>query len=214
VPSASTLALFCSAALVLLIIPGPSVLFIVTRSVEHGRRAGLVSVLGTHAGSLVHVAAAAFGLSTLIVSSALAFSAVKYLGAAYLIWLGIRRWRAGDRRLLDGVGSSAASGHVFRQALLVSALNPKTAIFFLAFLPQFVAIERGAVTVQVLVLGLVFIALGLVSDGTYALAASALGRVLRRSRRARRVERYVSTSVYLGLGATAAATGGHISATA
>ena len=97
VPSGSTLLLFCSAALVMLVIPGPSVLYIVTRSVDQGRRAGLVSVLGTHTGSLVHVAGAAFGLSALIVSSALAFSAVKYAGAAYLIWLGIRRWRAGDR---------------------------------------------------------------------------------------------------------------------
>jgi threonine/homoserine/homoserine lactone efflux protein len=213
-PTLSTLLLFCSAAILLLIIPGPSVLYIVTRSIDQGRRAGLVSVLGTHAGSIVHVGAAAFGISALIVSSALAFTAVKYVGAVYLVCLAIRRWRAGDEPVPGSAMVKQPLGRLFRQGMLVSVLNPKTAIFFLAFLPQFVDRERGAVTVQVLVLGAVFILLGLISDSTYALAASLIGGVLRRSRRARRAERVVSSGVYLGLGVTTAVAGGHASAAA
>jgi threonine/homoserine/homoserine lactone efflux protein len=208
-PSISTLVLFCPAALVLLIVPGPSVLYIVTRSIDQGRRAGLISVLGTHLGSLVHVAAAAVGLSALIVSSALAFSAVKYLGAAYLVWLGVRRWHAGDHLDLGAHRPNLPRAHLFRQGFVVQVLNPKTAIFFLAFLPQFVDPERGSVTVQVLILGVVFIALGLMSDSTYVIAASAIGTVLRRNTRARRAERYVSSGVYVGLGMTTAVSGGH-----
>jgi threonine/homoserine/homoserine lactone efflux protein len=195
--------LFVPAALLLLVIPGPSVLFIVTRSIEQGRRAGLVSVLGTHTGSLVHVAAASLGLSALIVSSALAFSAVKYVGAAYLVLLGIRRWRAGDR--VDG-RRVLSTRHVLRQGFVVQVLNPKTAIFFLAFLPQFVDPDRGHVSVQVLVLGLVFVGLGLLSDSAYAVAGSGIGTALRRHARA---ERYLSSGVYVGLGVTTAIAGGH-----
>ena len=213
-PSPSTLVLFCSAALLLLVIPGPSVLYIVTRSIDQGRRAGFVSVLGTHAGSLVHVAGAALGVSALLVSSALAFSAVKYLGAAYLLWLGVRRWRAGDRFGLAADRPEQSMGRLFRQGFVVQVLNPKTAIFFLALLPQFVDAERGSVTVQALVLGVVFIALGLVSDSTYAMAGSTIGAALRRSTRARRTERYVSSGVYVGLGVTTAVAGGHGTAAA
>jgi threonine/homoserine/homoserine lactone efflux protein len=125
VPSTAALVLFVPAALVLLVIPGPSVLYIVTRSIDQGRRAGLVSVLGTHTGSLVHVAGAAFGVSALIVSSALAFSAVKYLGAAYLLWLGIRRWRAGDRVLPTAERPPVPTAHLFRQGFVVQVLNPR-----------------------------------------------------------------------------------------
>jgi threonine/homoserine/homoserine lactone efflux protein len=208
-PSTSQLLLFVPAALLLLVIPGPSVLFIVTRSIEQGRRAGLVSVVGTHTGSLVHVAAAAFGLSALIVSSALAFSALKYVGAAYLVLLGVRRWRAGDRVDLAAAPRPRSTGHVLRQGFFVQVLNPKVAIFFLAFLPQFVEPNRGHVPTQVLVLGLVFVAVGLMSDSCYALAGSGIGAALRRSARARRAERYLSSGVYLGLGVTTAIAGGH-----
>jgi threonine/homoserine/homoserine lactone efflux protein len=208
-PSTSQLLLFVPTVLLLLVIPGPSVLFIVTRSIEQGRRAGLVSVVGTHCGSAVHVAAAAFGVSALIVSSALAFSAVKYLGAAYLILLGVRRWRAGDRVDLEDPQRRLSTRHVLRQGFLVQALNPKVAIFFLAFLPQFVDTGSGHVTSQVLVLGVVFILLGLLSDSAYALAGSGIGAALRRSVRARRAERYLSSGVYVGLGVTTAIAGGH-----
>jgi threonine/homoserine/homoserine lactone efflux protein len=209
VPTPSTIALFCSAALALLLLPGPTVLYIVTRSIDQGRRAGLVSVLGTHVGSLVHVAGAALGLSALLVSSAVAFSAVKYVGATYLIWLGVRRWRAGDRDAALTPHRSLTTPQLFRQGFVVQVLNPKTAIFFLAFLPQFVHGDRGPVSVQVLVLGVVFITIGLMSDSAYALAASSIGSALRRSDRARRAERYVSSGVYVGLGVTTAVAGGH-----
>jgi threonine/homoserine/homoserine lactone efflux protein len=211
-PSPTTIAVFSVAALALFLVPGPSVLYVVARSVEHGRRAGFVSVLGIHAGSVVHVAAAAAGLSALIVSSALAFSAVKYAGAAYLIWLGVWRWRAGGTLFRPADGQpEAAVGKIFRQGFVVNLLNPKTALFFLAFLPQFVDVDRGPVPAQILVLGLVFVALGIMSDSTYALVASTLGRWLRRSRRAARAEPILSGSVYVGLGVPAAMSGGHAS---
>jgi threonine/homoserine/homoserine lactone efflux protein len=211
VPSLTTILVFCGAAIALLVVPGPSVLYIVTRSIEHGRRAGFVSVLGVHAGTIVHVVAAALGLSALLVSSAVAFTAVKYAGAAYLLWLGVQRWRAGERSFDDDAVHARplpADRHVLRQGFLVNLLNPKTAIFFLAFLPQFIDVDRGPVALQAVVLGLIFIALGIVSDGTYALIASRLGEALRRNRRARRAERYVSTGVYVGLGVSTAVTGG------
>jgi threonine/homoserine/homoserine lactone efflux protein len=214
VPTPSTIALFSTAALALLLIPGPTVLYVVTRSIEQGRRAGLVSVLGTHVGSLVHVTAAALGLSALLVSSAVAFTAVKYVGAVYLIWLGIRRWRAGDRASLHARQRALTTPQLFRQGFVVQVLNPKTAIFFLAFLPQFVDADRGPVTLQVLVLGVVFISIGLLSDSAYAVAAGSIGGALRRSDRARRAERYVSSGVYVGLGVTTAVAGGHRTTTA
>jgi threonine/homoserine/homoserine lactone efflux protein len=216
VPSPTTIAMFSVAALALLVVPGPSVLYVVTRSVEQGRRAGFVSVLGIHAGSLVHVAAAAVGLSALLVSSAVAFTVVKYAGAAYLIWLGIRRWRAGGSLFAaDAAGrTDAAAGKLFRQGFVVNLLNPKTALFFLALLPQFVDVGRGPVPAQILVLGFVFVALGITSDGTYALVASTLGGWLRRSRRVARAEPIVTGSVYVGLGVTAAVSGGHTPARA
>jgi threonine/homoserine/homoserine lactone efflux protein len=208
VPSPTTIALFSVAALALLVVPGPSVLYIVTRSVEQGRRAGFVSVLGVHAGSLVHIAAAAVGLSALLVSSALAFTAVKYAGAAYLIWLGVRRWRAGGSLFAGDDRRPAAAGKLFRQGFVVNLLNPKTALFFLALLPQFVDVGRGPVPAQIIVLGVVFVALGITSDGMYALLASTLGGWLRRSRRVARAEPLVTGSVYVGLGVAAAMGGG------
>ena len=201
-PNLPTFLLFCGAALALVVVPGPAVLFIVARSIEHGRRAGLVSVLGIASGCLVHVAAAAIGLSALLVSSALAFTVVKYAGAAYLIALGVRRWRSKSAAL--PTDTPADLGRLYRQGFVVNVLNPKTALFFLAFLPQFVAVERGHVPLQVVVLGLTFITIGMVSDGTYAMAAASLGRWLKRSPRAVRAEPIVSGTVYVGLGIAAA----------
>ena len=204
-PAPSALLLFGAAAMALLLVPGPSVLFIVARSVEHGRRAGFISVLGIHAGSLVHVFAATVGLSAVLVSSALAFTAVKYAGAAYLIWLGVRRWRSGQSAF-DGRRAVAPvpARTLLRQWFVVNVLNPKTAIFFLAFLPQFVSVERGHAPVQVLVFGLLFILLGLVSDSCYSLLAARLGGWLKRRPRAARAEPYVSGTVYVGLGVATA----------
>jgi threonine/homoserine/homoserine lactone efflux protein len=203
VPTANTLGLFSLAALALLVIPGPSVLYVLTRSVEQGRRAGLVSVLGLHTGSVVHVAAAATGLSALLLASATLFDAVKLAGAGYLIYLGITR-------LLNRDGSEqttlepASLRRVYSQGVVVNVLNPKTALFFVAFLPQFVVPGRGPVALQVVVLGLLFIALGLMSDSTYALIAGTLARRVRA--RARRVGRRPKWSglLLIGLGIVAA----------
>jgi threonine/homoserine/homoserine lactone efflux protein len=199
-PDSTSLSLFSLAALGLLVIPGPAVLYVVVQSAEQGRRVGLASVAGIHLGTLVHVAAAAAGLSAIIVASALAFSVVKYAGAAYLIYLGVRKLLERDERV-DVERSRESLQRAFARGAMVNVLNPKTAIFFLAFLPQFVDADRGAVWSQALVLGLVFVALGFVSDSLYALAAGSAAGLLRRRRH---VMRYGSGLVYIGLGATAA----------
>ena len=214
-PSLSTFALFAGASLALLVVPGPAVLYIVTRSAEQGRRAGLASVAGVHVGTVVHVVAAAAGLSALLVSSATAFSVVKYVGAAYLVALGLRRLLG--RRLLvrgpkDGRGGPArlpSPARAFRQGVVVNVLNPKTALFFLAFLPPFLDPARGPLFGQVLVLGLTFILLGLVSDGTYALLASYAASRWRRRERVARLGERASGVVYVALGVLAAVTRRH-----
>jgi threonine/homoserine/homoserine lactone efflux protein len=199
-PDPSSLGVFAVAALALLAIPGPAVLYVVVQSAEQGRRAGLASVAGIHLGTLVHVIGATVGLSALIVASALAFSVVKYAGAAYLVYLGIRRLLEREGRIVFERRPEALR-RAFARGIVVNVLNPKTALFFLAFLPQFIDADRGAVWSQALVLGLVFVGLGLVSDSLYALAAGSAAGILRRRRR---VMRYGSGLVYIGLGATAA----------
>jgi len=203
-PDPSRLALFVGAALLLLVVPGPSVLYIVTQSVSHGRRAGMASVAGITTGTLVHIAAATIGLSALLASSALAFDVVKYLGAAYLIVIGLRRLAGLERAGGAQAPKSRDFGRLYRQGIVVNTLNPKTALFFLAFLPQFVDSTRGAAWAQILLLGLLFAGLGFVSDGVWAFVAGTLGERLRRSRRFPQVQRYVSGSVFVGLGAIAA----------
>ena len=199
-PDSTSLWLFGLAALALLAIPGPAVLYIVVQSADQGRRAGLASVAGVHLGTLVHVAAASAGLSAVIVASSVAFSAVKYAGAAYLIYLGVRK-------LLDRDAQTRVERtreplrRAFARGTIVNALNPKTALFFLAFLPQFVVPDRGGVWSQALVLGFVFVGLGLVTDSLYALAAGTVAGLLRRQRDA---VRYGSGIVFIALGATAA----------
>jgi threonine/homoserine/homoserine lactone efflux protein len=200
VPSTHAFAVFVPAALLLLAIPGPAVLYIVATSVEGGRRHGLLSVAGVHLGSLVHVTAAVAGLSALIVSSAIAFSTVKYVGAAYLIVVGIRKWLERDAPAEPAARPTRSGRRVFSQGVVVNVLNPKTALFFLAFLPQFVDRDRTVWT-QIAVLGLCWIALGLMSDGTYALAGGTIGGFIRRRRRA---VRYASGGIFVGLGAVAA----------
>jgi threonine/homoserine/homoserine lactone efflux protein len=199
VPDSDALALFAAAALALLLVPGPAVLYIVAQSAEHGRVAGLVSVAGIHLGTLVHVAAAAIGLSALIVSSAIAFSVVKYAGAAYLVYLGVRRLLAREVPELAPPRDQPLA-RFFTQGAVVNVLNPKTALFFLAFLPQFVDPERTVWT-QVVILGLTFVVLGLVSDGAYAVAAGTVGRWVRARRQALR---YASGFIFVGLGVSAA----------
>ena len=206
-PEPSTLAVFVLAAVALLVTPGPAVLYIVARSVEQGRWAGLVSALGVHVGTLVHVAAAALGLSALLVSSALAFDIVKYLGALYLMYLGIRRLLTSDAAAAASAAAPRSLRRLFAQGIVVNILNPKTALFFLAFLPQFADPSRGQLGLQILGLGLMFVALGVVSDGLYAVLAGTAGGWLKQGGRFLRVERYVTGGVFVGLGLTAAFAG-------
>jgi threonine/homoserine/homoserine lactone efflux protein len=207
-PGAANLGLFISAALVLLVVPGPAVLYIFARSVEQGRLAGFISILGIHTATLVHVVAAAVGLSAILASSALAFSVVKYAGAAYLIWLGLRKiFGPVEAPGADVVLKRHSHARLFRDGFIVNLLNPKTALFFLAFLPQFVEIDRGHVAMQIAVLGLLFTLLGFMTDGCYALAAGTAGNWLKRSRGYLTFERYISGVLFIGLGLTAAFAG-------
>jgi threonine/homoserine/homoserine lactone efflux protein len=204
-PSPSTLAVFCAAALALIVVPGPAVAYIVTQSVDKGRSAGLVSALGIASGGVVHVIAATVGLSALLASSATAFTVVKVVGAVYLIAIGLRRlFTRDDQDEPDANPAPHAPGRLFVQGAVVNVLNPKTALFFLAFLPQFVDPARGSVAAQVAILGCIFIVIAVLSDSTYAIVAAALAGRLRASARARRIRQYVTGGVFVVLGVTAA----------
>ena len=211
-PDPPTLAVFTATAFVFLIVPGPAVIYVTTRSIDQGRAAGMASVLGIHTGTVVHTVAAALGVSALLASSATAFTAVKLLGAAYLVFLGVRRLIGSERVEDQEVPARRRSlWRIYGQGVVVNVLNPKTALFMLAFLPQFVDPARGAVTPQILFLGGFLSVLGLVSDGTYALVAAGVGRWLRNSARNLRIQRYVTGGVLVALGITAAATGSRTS---
>ncbi len=199
----SGLPLFLLAALVLLLMPGPAVIYIVARSIDQGRPAGLVSVLSVEIGNFVHVLAATFGLSALLMSSALAFSLVKYLGAAYLIYLGLKGLLSKEKPGVIANVQRQPYRQIFGQGLTLAILNPKTALFFLAFLPQFVDRSLGNVPLQMLTLGCIFVLMAIVSDGLYALLAGSLGTWLR-GRSIWRGERYLTGGVYILLGLVAA----------
>ena len=203
-PSATSFALFCLASAALAVVPGPAVTYIVMHSVDKGRRAGLASAAGVASGGLVHVAAATVGLSALIASSATAFTVVKLVGAAYLIVVGVRRILARDEP--ESVETAPADPRqLYVQGVVVNILNPKTALFFLAFLPQFVDPDRGSVPLQVAMLGTLFALIALVSDAAYALLSDALAGRLRRSGTGARVRRWVSGGIFVALGISAAA---------
>ena len=203
-PSASTFALFSLAAVALAVVPGPAVAYIVTQSVDEGRRAGIVSALGIASGGLVHVVAATIGLSALIASSATAFTAVKLVGATYLIAVGVRRILLRDEPEPTHEVEPTPLRQLYAQGVVVNVLNPKTALFFLAFLPQFVD-RNGSVALQVGILGLLFASIALLSDLGYALLADALAGRVRRSGRAARVRRFATGGIFVALGVTAAA---------
>ncbi|MGW2152421.1 LysE family translocator [Nonomuraea sp. NPDC001699] len=201
-PDITHLALFCAATLGLLLVPGPAVLYIVTRSVSQGRSAGMVSVLGVHTGSLVHIGAAALGISALIAASATAFTVVKYVGVAYLLWLGLRKLMKRGGESEEVVELKVQSRRrLFWEGFVVNVLNPKTALFFLTFLPLFTDPAAGPVGPQILLLGALWLVLGMASDGMYALLSSVLAARLRGSVRARRRLDVSSGLVYLGLAA-------------
>jgi threonine/homoserine/homoserine lactone efflux protein len=205
IPDAGTFAVFAAASLALAVVPGPAVLYIVAQSVHGGRRAGVVSAFGVVTGSMFHVVAAVVGLSAVLAASAEAFTAVKLVGAAYLVWLGIRAILSRDDRIA-GRDAESSLARTYRRGVVVNILNPKTALFFLAFLPQFVDPD-GSTRGQLAVLGVTFALIALTTDLIWALVAGTAGAVLRRSRTFLRVQRYVSGTIFVGLGVLAAATG-------
>ena len=202
-PSASVIATFATAAVILLLIPGPAVLYIVNRSVSDGRKAGLASASGLALGNLVHALAAAVGLSAVLATSAAAFNAVKWLGAGYLIFVGVRTLLT-TPTVIDTEQPEVSAKRAFTQGIVVNILNPKVALFFLSFLPQFIHPDQGRPAVQALVLGLVFVLIGFCTDSTYSLLASGLRDVLLRGRALPFVRRWVAGTVFIGLGLVAA----------
>jgi threonine/homoserine/homoserine lactone efflux protein len=206
-PTWTTISLFLLAALGLLVIPGPAVLFIMTRSADQGRRAGTISSLGIGTADLIHTTAAALGLSALLLTSALAFTVVKYLGAAYLIYLGVRTLLRRDEPHRTGRIEPETLPRMFFQGMMVELLNPKTALFFFAFLPQFVDPARGTVTLQFFLFGSLYAVLGFFDLTLYGLVAGTMATLLKGNVRFQRIQRYVTGSIYIALGITAAFTG-------
>jgi threonine/homoserine/homoserine lactone efflux protein len=208
-PSATTYGLFVLTALALLAIPGPAVLYVVSRSIDQGRSAGLSSVLGITTGTVVHVTLAAVGLSSLVLASRVAFDAVRFVGAAYLILLGVRRLLT--RKTDDGVEAAAPRTRrdLYTQGVVVNLLNPKTIVFIFAFIPQFVDVGAGHVWLQIVLLGLTFAGLGLMSDSLYAVVAGTVADRLRGTPVIARIERWFGGTVLIGLGVASALVAPH-----
>ena len=204
-PPWSLLAAFITASLLLAVTPGPGVLYIVTRSLAQGRRAGLASVAGIALGNLGNAIGAAFGLAALFAVSSAAFTVVKYAGAAYLVYLGIKVLRAPPVPRSSVAQEAGGSPRVFRDGLVVALLNPKTTLFFAAFLPQFMS-ANAAPIVQGVTLGLLFVAIAAVTDSIYAIAAGSIGSQLTRAAPMRSLGRYISGTTFIGLGVFAALT--------
>jgi threonine/homoserine/homoserine lactone efflux protein len=203
-----TLLTFAVAASLLIVVPGPNVLFIISRGIEQGRRAAVTSAMGVETGMLVHTAAATLGLSALGASSDLVFSIVKYAGAAYLVWMGIQalRTRPDPLRVERGRGRSSLR-RLYLQGLVINVLNPKVGLFFLAFLPQFVDSERGSSAAQIMVFGAAFFVIATISDLAYALASGSIGSWLGTREWVSRQRNRFSGMIYIGLGALAAMSG-------
>lgn len=190
---------FLIAALALNIAPGPDMLYVIGRSVGQGRKAGIVSSLGVFVGCWVHILAAAFGIAALLRSSAMAFNLVRYAGAAYLIYLGIKML-AQKTDLTSQQLKTESLGAIFRQGAITNMLNPKVAIFFLAFLPQFIDAHRGSAALQIVVLGLIFNAGGTLVNLAVAYAGGTLGELLRRNQSIARLQRRFNGLIFVGLG--------------
>jgi len=207
----SSLFAFGLTAAALVAAPGPGQALVLTRTLQGGTRSGLVTAFGLEIGTAVHTLAAALGLSAILATSATAFAVVKYLGAAYLVFLGVRtlRARAAAAEPGTGVAQRTPAGHLLAHATLTGILNPKVALFFLAFLPQFVDPARGHSFLQFMLLGFAFAGLGCLGDSLLALVAGrARGRLLAGSRWARWRERITGT-VLVGLGIRVALQGRH-----
>ena len=190
--------LFLGAAMVLAITPGPGIFYVLARTMAGGRREGIQSALGTFFGGLFHVFAAALGVSAILAASAVAFHTVKYAGAVYLVWLGIRMIRTRNAKM--AVQTAAPAQGSFRQGILTEALNPKTALFFLSFIPQFIAAGRGHVFLQFVVLGAISVLLNTIADLVVVFMAAPLERKLKNSERFRRRQRVASGVGMIGLG--------------
>ncbi|ALS63308.1 LysE family translocator [Pandoraea norimbergensis] len=199
-PTIATLATFFAVVLGLFLIPGPAVLLTITRTVQGGRRAGIMTGMGIALGDLVHTLCAAVGLSAVLMTSALAFDVVKYIGAGYLIYLGIKalRERPSDPQL--PVAPQVSPTRAFAQAVATEVLNPKTALFFLAFMPQFVHASEGNVFMQFLVLGMVFVAMSAVYTAAIALSVRPLGRFVKRFTWLLRWQGKIIGTIFIGLG--------------
>lgn len=195
------------ASVVLVVVPGPAVVYILTRSISQGRAAGLASAAGVNLGSAIHVLAAVAGLSVLLASSAVAFSVVTWAGVAYLVYLGVRTLRSPDAHFSDATVEPTSLRRIFAQGVIVNLLNPKVAMFFLAFLPQFVDPDGPSVWLQSLVLGMTLVTIGLISDSIYALIGGSIGSLMRRRPRAATLTRRLSGVTYLTLAGVAALTG-------
>lgn len=198
--------LFLSAAFLLSISPGPGIFYVLARTLKGGRREGLSSALGTAVGGLVHVIAAAFGLSAILMTSATAFAVVKYAGAAYLVYLGLTALLASRHKEISAIAPAAPANSAFWQGVVTEALNPKTAIFFLAFLPQFIN-PHGAVVLQFIVLGLISVALNTTADIVVVCFAAPLNGLLTRRPALQRGQQALSGTALIGLGAYVALSG-------
>jgi threonine/homoserine/homoserine lactone efflux protein len=206
-PNTPELLLFITGSLLLLVIPGPAVFYVLSRSVGQGRTAGVVSAVGISVGTLFHVAAAVLGISALLVSSARAFQTVKIIGAGYLIFLGVRMLLRREDETSPAAENSHSYRRIFAQGVLVNVLNPKSALFFLAFLPQFVEPGRGHIPLQIFSLGVLFALMGLLSDSSWALVAGTLCAKLKNNLRWRRTQKNISGGALIALGLATAFSG-------
>lgn len=199
-PSPENILLFITAATILIVVPGPALLYIMMKSMEQGHKAGLVSALGVGVGAMVHVLAAAIGMSALLVASATAFSILKYGGAVYLIYLGVKKLLDKSTPISTVQTEKKPLNKIFYEGILVNTLSPKSAIFFFAFLPQFINTDKGGTTSQILFLGLVFLVIAFISDMTYVVLSGKLVKYFKNSSKFSSIQKYVSGSIYIVLG--------------
>ncbi|GED31608.1 LysE family translocator [Brevibacillus centrosporus] len=199
----TTIWLFVVAALAMLIIPGPAVFYIMARSINQGKRAGVISVLGVSLGGAVHVVAGALGVSAILMTSATAFTIVKYVGAAYLIYLGCKTlFNRNEAEAAETEEEAPAVNlkKILYQSALVEIMNPKTALFFLAFFPQFISPAAGSVPAQFIGLGILFLVLAFLSDGSYALLAAHIRKRMKGSKVGARLQNRITGWIYISLG--------------
>ncbi|MGI9666683.1 MAG: LysE family translocator [Acidimicrobiia bacterium] len=206
-PETETILLVAIASLILVVVPGPAVIYILTRSVSQGPIAGLVSAVGVNLGSAVHVLFAVVGISVILAQSAALFAVVKWAGVAYLAWIGYKTLTASDVEFTEEATDQAALHRIFFQGMIVNILNPKVAMFFLAFLPQFIDPNSPNASFQSFVLGMTLVTIGLISDSIYALLGGGIGRFFRRKPGAAKVTRRTAGVTYFVLAGIAALAG-------